>query len=282
MSTSTKVTVELPHHHRDRQGREHERHAERADDIQRAAAVTIDGPERDRGEGEIHQADDEGRQQRRVEFPARRLEDGRRIVDDGIDAREVNQDRKPEAHDHGAPYTGPQQVAPVAPLRRKAGGDLGHGKFRRGAAAAPLHDGEGFVTSSLHHQEARRFRGAQQQDEEHHRGDHAGDEHPAPVVGPEIAQQIVDAVRDQDAGDDRHLVERAEPPAQRGRRDLRNVHRRSQRNRADREAAEEARRQETLETPGQASGRRGEREQHRHPQQDAPAAVAIGDSPGNA
>ena len=126
-------------------------------------------------------------------------------------------------------------------------------------------------------EEARRL-GDEEEGEEEREGGHGGrGEHPPPARRAAVGQRPVHEVREQDAGDDGHLVERDEAAADRLRRDLGDVEGGEDRGDADREAADEAGGHELGERARHrgADGRRGE--QQRRGDQDPLAAEAVGE-----
>ena len=78
--------------------------------------MPVDGPERDKRERKVRKTDDERREQRRVDLPAGRLENGGSVIDDRIDARHMNQDGEAETYQNGASNAWPQQISPGFPL----------------------------------------------------------------------------------------------------------------------------------------------------------------------
>ena len=148
-------------------------------------------------------------------------------------------------------------------------------------AAHPLEHGERLRLAPLLDQEARRLGHEEQRHEERDRGHRRRGEHPAPAGGPGEGEQPVDEVGEQDAGDDRHLVERDQPPADRARRDLGDVEGRQHGGHADREAAHEPRGHELGEVARHRRAHRGDGEEQRRDDQDALAAEAVGEPAGD-
>ena len=127
-----------------------------------------------------------------------------------------------------------------------------------------------------------------QQQGEEHRGREAGGEHPAPAgvdepglvlrqrgVALGVGDEVVDERGGRDAADDRDLVDRYQAPAQMGRRDLGDIHRRRDGRDADAHAADEAEEDEEANVVGQrrAEGRDEEHQRREEHRQLAPEAV---------
>jgi hypothetical protein len=96
-----------------------------------------------------------------------------------------------------------------------------------------------------------------------------------------LRQEEVDQQRDEDAGDDRELLQRSQPAADAGRGDLGDVGRRDDRGHADPEAADDATDDQPPQVRGQAGHDRTDQEQRGRHLHDGQPTQLIGQSPGH-
>ena len=87
-----------------------------------------------------------------------------------------------------------------------------------------LEDGKGLLRLADPDQKTWRLRSKRNENEKYHRWHDAGEKHPSPVIHAGIPKQIVDSVGNQDADDNRQLVEGPHAPADRRGGNFRNVH----------------------------------------------------------
>jgi hypothetical protein len=218
----------------------------------------------------------------------------RPVIEDDVDADQLLQGRQrhadPDDREH-LPRYGVTQVAHRSlVLARHRLADLVDLRLRL-AGVDPPEDGQGLLLVPVGDEMARRFRDDQGGDDEPERGHGLGEEHAAPRVEPEperlvdaaggLGDDVVDEERDEDADDDAHLLERGQPPAHRGRRDLGDVGRGDDAGDPDGDAAEEPgyREDDFGRCQGGRNGRDGEQEAR--PEQRPTTADAIGQPAGD-
>jgi hypothetical protein len=153
------------------------------------------------------------------------------------------------------------------------------------AGEAAQHVGR-FIEAPGQNQIARRFRDDRSKAAIDGGRNGRGNEHPAPglEVQPQplsgaargSSQPIVTQQRDQNAGDDRELLQRAEASAIGGRRDLRDIGRRDHARGSNGRAAEETEQAQGVDIPGEAGADRACEENHRRDFHHDNAAVALG------
>ncbi len=208
------------------------------------------------------------------------LEDGRRIVDDGIDAAELLQREQADAHHQGRTHALGQQVAPFcrgSVLRLGIGGqdlaefalDAGiRGRYATQARQRLVRR----LAAAMGRQPARRIGEEQHAHEQGQAGHRPQEEHRAPVV----AEDVVDDVRAQDAQRHGQLVDRDQHAALARGGALGNVQGRHERGDPDGETEQQARGAEHPDGRDQAGRHRPENEQHGRGQQRGAPAEALG------
>ena len=144
----------------------------------------------------------------------------------------------------------------------------------RGAADA-RQNFQCLLVAALDHEPPRTFRNERQQQQIQQRRKHLYAEHPAPVVLAHVEQEVVREERGRDADHDHELVERHESAAPLRGRDLRDVDRRDQYRRADREPAHDARGHESRERRRERRQQRRQHEQRGRAQQYLSASKSI-------
>jgi hypothetical protein len=113
-------------------------HPERTKDIQGLSSLSINRPERGQGEDKVCQANNEGREQRGIDFPAGRPEDRGRVVDDRIYAGDVYQDREAETNYDSPAYPRLKEIAPGMPFFTEARMNFFDLEFGGSAPGNPL------------------------------------------------------------------------------------------------------------------------------------------------
>ena len=183
------------------------------------------------------------------------------VVEDHVDADELLEDRQPEADPDDAVEAAGRlaQVAPgrlVLALQRLL--DPVDGDLEVLLAEQHGQHPAGFRNLVAGNEIARRLRNGEGQHAVQDRGHRHHQEHPAPGLQPEpqrlaraageLRQQVVDRERQEDAGHDRQLLQRAEPAADARRRRLGDVGRRDDRGHADADAADDPEQHRPVQT----------------------------------
>mmetsp|Transcript_45990 Transcript_45990/g.121159 ORF Transcript_45990/g.121159 Transcript_45990/m.121159 type:complete len:477 (+) Transcript_45990:299-1729(+) len=248
---------------------------------QRAAAYAVDVEQRVRLEDQLDDAHADGAHHRRaLGAEARLLEEDGRVIDDALDPDRVLERRDHRADDDGHERGRLQEQRPrCAALLIRARLDLGErrvdGALRLGVHHPAQHLPR-LLGLSLRDEEARRLGQEQDAQREQHARHSAEGEHPPPLVGQPREGDVAD-VGQQHAERERHLGERDQRASERGRRNLRDEHRRDEQPGAHAVPLNVATEHQVRVRVGRRHQERAGGEHQRRHEQRRLAPVAVGD-----
>jgi len=229
-------------------------HAERAYDVERLASEAVNEGKGQEREGEVGEADDDGGEEGSIDSPAGGAKDRWRVVDDGVDAGDVDEDGEDEADGDRATDAGLEKDTPIVAAPDNCGSDLGDLEHRVPASADAFENLKRFSFAAHPHEVAGSFWDEEEHEKEGCRRVDSSEVHPAPVIDAGIAEQEVHQVADEDAVDDGHLVEGPESASHAGRGNLRDVDGREDGDGSHSNAAEQPREDEGGEGGRDAGG----------------------------
>ena len=234
----------------------------------------VDEEHAQHGEREVGDADHDRLHHRPLAEDARHLEQARRIVEDGVDPRELVERRDEERQQDGDEIFFPEK--PLARIARpgERGADLGHFGFDILARGAFEYTARLGVTAA-DKQPAGAFGHGHQQQAEGQCRDGLDAQHPLPVVG-NPHDPVIGQVGDDDAQHDVELEEGHETPAPVRRGDLGDIHRPHDRRGADGQPAQEAEEHERIPVDDHGTAHGRDQVEPRDHFQRAQAPVAFG------
>src|ERR1039458_8363684 len=216
------------------------RHPRRANHQQRLAAQAIHQPDGHEGHSQIDQSHQHRLPEFGVDASARLHEDGGQIIENGVDAGDLLEERNHQRNTNDKAHLSAKQSA--HPDARCSLGktlpDVAHFIFRLFHAASFDQNLFGALLLPFAKQPARAFRHGKKKEEIKCRRNGIHSQHPAPIIFPDIEQKIIGEKGRRNAEDDHELIERDQTPAPFRRCDFRDINRRDKNRSADRHSAE--------------------------------------------